>query len=98
MYPTHVVDCFGGVRMLFMGVEGLFVVRGVFWRRLRSHGHCFALCKATLAIVANIGYIFVHGGLAGKLRGRKCQLAFNSSTMCDRTLFLMSFCATIIGR
>ncbi len=77
--------------MLFRGVEGLFVERGVFWRRLRSHGHSCAFCEATLASGANIGYIFAHGGLGGRLKGRKCQLAFNSSTMCGRTFFLMSF-------
>ncbi len=28
--PTHEVHCFGGVRMLFRGLEGLFVGRGGF--------------------------------------------------------------------
>ncbi len=45
--PTHEVHCFGGVRMLFRGLEGLFVGRGVFLRRLRSYGNCFAFCEAT---------------------------------------------------
>jgi hypothetical protein len=91
VYPTHVVDCFGGVRMLFMGLEGLFVGRLVFWRRLRSHGHSCAFCEATLASGENIGYTFVYRGQGGRLKGRKWQLARNCSTMCGRTFFLMFF-------
>jgi hypothetical protein len=47
VYPTDVVHCFGGVRMFFRGLEGLFVGRGVFWRRLRCYGNCCAFCEAT---------------------------------------------------
>jgi hypothetical protein len=47
IYPTHVVHCFGGVRMLFRGLEGVFVGHGVFWRRLRSYGNCCTFCEAT---------------------------------------------------
>ena len=47
VYPTHEVHCFGGDRMLFRGLEGLFVGRGVFWTILRSYGNCFVFCEAT---------------------------------------------------